>query len=144
MKASTAQTLLVLLLRISGVMMLTAIIAVFMPIEWMDWCHRKMGLGPFPDAPVAEYLARLASAVYTLIGVQLMALASDVRKRATMIRVTVGGIAAIAAVMGVLSMMAGMPWWWAAGDAASAIPLAVVVFYLQAQLTGDGQGEDAA
>jgi hypothetical protein len=144
MKASTAQTVLVLLLRVSGVMMLTAVVAVFMPIEWMDWCHRKMGLGPFPEAPVAEYLARLASAVYTLIGVQLMVLATNVRKYAAMTRVTVGGIAAIAAVMGVLSVMAGMPWWWAVGDAATAIPLAVVVFYLQAQLPRADQSDAAA
>jgi hypothetical protein len=134
MTASTAQRLLVLLLRLSGLMMLSAVIAVFMPLPWMDYFHRRMGLGPFPSAPVAEYLARLCSAVYGLIGVQLMVLASDVRRYAVMIAVTSVGVAVIAVIIGVLAFLAGMPWWWSVGDAATAVPFAAAVVALQCKL----------
>lgn len=142
MKASTAQTVLVWLLRLSGLMMLSAIIAVFMPIEWMDYFHAEMGLGPFPSAPIAEYLARLCSAVYGLIGVQLLVMASDVRRYAVMIAVTAVGVAAIALIVGTLAILSGIPWWWAAGDMATAVPFAVAVIALQLRI-GKAQTTDA-
>ena len=34
----------------------------------MAACHEAMGLGPFPDAPIVEYLARSVSAYYAMLG----------------------------------------------------------------------------
>jgi hypothetical protein len=44
-----------------------------------------LGLGVFPDRPVAEYLARGLSTVYVLLGVLYLLLASDVRRYAPVI-----------------------------------------------------------
>ena len=62
-----------LFLRVGGVICMTALVAVFMPRAWIDWCHQRLGLGPFPVAPVAEYLARSASLLYAALGVVLVA-----------------------------------------------------------------------
>jgi len=55
-------------LRVLGVTDTLAFIAVVMPTTWIQWGHQWSGLGEFPDAPIAGYLARSASALYALHG----------------------------------------------------------------------------
>ncbi len=43
------------LLRLAGVVMLTALGAVVMPFDWMDSFHRQAGLGALPHVPIAGY-----------------------------------------------------------------------------------------
>ena len=58
--------MLVLLLRLGGVITVSAFLAMFLPVEWMSAIHEAIGLGEFPRAPVVVYLARLIAALYGL------------------------------------------------------------------------------
>jgi hypothetical protein len=51
-----------------------------MPRSWLDVGHQVLGLGEFPTAPMAEYLARSVSALCTFYGGLLLLLARDVRR----------------------------------------------------------------
>ncbi len=55
--------LLALLLWVIGAVWLLAPIPLWMPRAWIEAGHRWLGLGRFPDSPIAEYLARSVSAL---------------------------------------------------------------------------------
>jgi hypothetical protein len=54
-----------------------AVVAVFMPRSWMAVAHTAIGLGQFPAAPIAEYLARSLSAFYALTGALMWLMSHD-------------------------------------------------------------------
>ena len=68
------------LLRVLGVVCLLALFPMLMPFEWITWTHARMGLGEFPQAPIAEYLARCTSALSAFYGGLLWVLARDVQR----------------------------------------------------------------
>lgn len=69
--------LLVVLLRLGGIVTVTAFGAMLLPIDWMAAIHRSLGLGEFPRAPVVEYLARSIAALYGFHGVLLLLVSAD-------------------------------------------------------------------
>jgi hypothetical protein len=62
------ERILVWLLRVTGVIMLTALGAVVMPFGWMNSIHQQLGLGALPNVPIVGYLTRSISALYALHG----------------------------------------------------------------------------
>jgi hypothetical protein len=131
MNARTRRRLLQAVLVAGGIMMLSAFAAMLMPRAWMAATHERFGLGQFPDQPIAVYLARTTSGLYGLLGILLLLSAGDVQRYATLIRVLVLGIAALAVVGLAGSLADGMPLWWTIADATSAVGMAAVVLALQ-------------
>ena len=117
MSPDTARRTLVWLLRIFGVMMLTAVFAIFMPTDWMARVNDWLGLGPFPRAPLTEYLTRSLSAVFALLGALMLYVAADVERYLDF----VGVVGLLTVLLGifylVLDLWAGMPasWTWLEG-----------------------------
>ena len=90
-----------ILLRINGVVMSMAVLAVFMPLEWMNRTHRYLGMGEAPKAPIFEYLARTISFLYFVHGMLCLLLSSNVRR--------FGPIITYLAVVGLI--FAGLVFW---------------------------------
>jgi hypothetical protein len=67
-----------LLLRVLGAICVLAVIPLFAPRSWLDAGHRFVGMGAFPEAPIAEYLARSVCALSAFYGGLLLLLARDV------------------------------------------------------------------
>ena len=128
---SRAEQWLVILLRIVGWICLLALVAFFMPRLWMEKAHEWLGLGSFPAAPIAEYLARTTSALCAFYGGLLLVLASDVQRYARIITFQAIAIMALSACGVFLSRRAGMPLWWVIGDAvgcwAYCLPMVILV-----------------
>jgi hypothetical protein len=124
---TTRLRLLSLLLRLSGAVMLTAFLAIFLPVDWMASTHRWLGMGEFPRLPVVEYLARSIAALYGFHGVLLLIVATDPAKYRTIVCY----IATVNVVFGLtvfgIDLQAGMPllWTWLEGP-----PIVVVGFML--------------
>jgi hypothetical protein len=79
MAPATADTLLKWLLLLIGGIELCAIPFIFFPVAWMDAVHdRVLGLGPLPNQPIVEYLARSLSALYAVHGAVVVRLSCDV------------------------------------------------------------------
>jgi hypothetical protein len=116
-RSAAAERWLVLLLRLVGGVCLLALIALWMPRGWMDAGHRWLGWGPFPDGPIAEYLARSVSALSGFYGGLLVALSTDVRRYAPLIRYQAAAIMVLSASGVVVGRWAGMPLWFVGGDA---------------------------
>lgn len=112
-----AERWLVLLLRVIGGVCLLALVALWMPRSWIDTGHRWLGWGPFPDSPVAEYLARSVSALSAFYGGLLVVLSTDVRRFAPLIRYQAMAIMFTSASGAVVGSWASMPFWFVGGDA---------------------------
>ncbi|MFO8013395.1 MAG: hypothetical protein R6X20_08830 [Phycisphaerae bacterium] len=122
---------LMILLRVVGTAALLAVVAVFMPRDWIDRCHQALGFGPFPDAPVAEYLARSTSWFYVLTGVVQWWLSLDVRRYGR----TIVALGVFMLVSGMVllwvDIRADMPPWWTIMDGPFGVAMGAVYLVLQ-------------
>ena len=130
----TPETSLRVFLRIAGAICFVAVVPALMPRAWIVACHAWLGLGSFPQQPVAEYLARSTSGLCAFYGGLLWVLSADVRRYAPIITYQAVAITFLAIVGNVLSVRCGMPVSWAAGDAAGASTIGVVSLVLQGRI----------
>jgi hypothetical protein len=98
-------------------MCILAIIPLVMPFRWLDAAHQAMGLGPFPSAPIADYLARSVSSLCTFYGGLLLLLARDVERFAPVIVYQAIAIMLLSAFGIIAGMRAGLPAFWVIADA---------------------------
>ena len=120
----------VLFLRVVGVGGLFALLPVFMPFAWMAAAHRWLGLGEMPAAPVVEYLARSASALYALFGALFLVLASDLGRYRPLVQFLGVAFALLGLVVFWVDLSAGMPWWWTAFEGPPGLVVGAVLFSL--------------
>ncbi|QGJ70172.1 Hypothetical protein PBC10988_18660 [Planctomycetales bacterium 10988] len=118
-------------LRVMGGIDLLSLLAVIMPRDWIAWWHAWTGLGELPVSPIVFYLARSASALYSLHGVLIIFLSTDVRRYWLVIRL----LAWVALVHGVLIFIidwqAGLPLWWKLLEGPTFFMTGVIVLLLQ-------------
>jgi FtsH-binding integral membrane protein len=107
-----------------------AVVAVFMPTSWMARCHEAIGLGTFPNAAIASYLARTTSAFYAMFGGLLLIAASDVRRHSTVISYIAWMGVAYGITMSLVNVFIGMPLLWQVSEVHAA-GLGVVILLLQ-------------
>jgi len=122
-----------LVLIACGALTLLALPAVFLPTSAMNAFHRGLGLGPLPDGPIVQYLARSLSAFYAAFGSLTLLLASDVERFAPLI--TWWGVTAIAfglLLIGI-DLTAGMPIPWMFGEVMFLVCAGAAVLLLQWQ-----------
>jgi len=119
------------LLRLVGGVELCAIPFLLFPFGWMNDVHdRVLGLGPLPNAPVVEYMARSLSALYAVHGSVVFWISFDVSRYRPLIRFL--GVLHIALGLVVLAtdVTAGLPWWWVAGEGPGIVAGGVAVLFL--------------
>jgi hypothetical protein len=129
-------TLLRWLLVLNGALTLLALPAVFLPTAWMDAFHRNLGLGPLPEGPIVQYLARSISALYAAFGSLTLILATDLARFAPLI--TWWGITALifgAILLGV-DLTAPMPSHWTWGEVPYLVLTGLLVLLLQRRTKG--------
>ena len=128
---SRARKLVKCILLFNGVMTLCALPAVFIPTSWMDSMHRQLAIGPFPEGPIVQYLARSVAGLYAAFGSLTLVLVYDVNRFAPI--VTWWGITAIA--FGVtlfwVDHIAKMPPHWTWGEGPYLFLTGVLVLVLQ-------------
>ena len=124
------EQILIWLMRLGGVVMLTALGAVVMPDEWMNIIHQRVGLGELPRAPIVGYLTRSISALYALHGALLVFLAGDVRRYLPVVRFLAVAGAVFGALMLGIDCAVGMPHLWTFGEGPYVVLLSMVVLWL--------------
>jgi len=126
-----------LLLRILGWICVLALIPLVMPRSWLDVGHRYLGLGEFPTAPIAQYLARSVCALSAFYGGLLLLLAGDVRRFLSIIRYQAVAIMTLSAVGIFAGVRAGVPAFLVIADALGCWILLVPILILAARLTSE-------
>ena len=123
------KTLLVLL-RLAGVLLLTAVIPAVMPFAWMKDIHRLLGMGELPEGPIIGYLTRSLSAMYAIHGGLVLFVSLDVRRYVPVAKC----LAVLGIMFGlgmlVLDVMVGMPPRWTACEGPFIIVLSGVLLWL--------------
>ena len=130
MDGTVAERALVFLLRLGGVVLLLAWLAVFLPTDWMAECHRWLGLGAFPRAPLTEYLTRSISGLYAIHGGMLLVLSSNVRRYQPIIRYVACTTAVFGLVLLGVDWRARLPLYWTVGEGPPLAALGVVLWSL--------------
>ena len=132
------EKVLVVLLRTSGIVLLTALIPAVMPFGWMDAIHQRLGMGKLPDVPITGYLTRSLSAMYALHGALVIFVSLDIRRYLPVVKC----LAVLSIIFGagllVLDVMVGMPLLWVLAEGPSVIVLGGVLLWL----TGRCRGSD--
>jgi hypothetical protein len=123
----TDHSVLIILLRVAGVLACTAIIASVMPTTWIAATHRWLGLGDFPDAPIAQYLARSLSAFYAIFGGLAIVVSTDVLRYAPIIRFFAYASLAFGILITGIDSIAGMPPYWTLFEGPTTFILGVVI-----------------
>ncbi|QDT16958.1 hypothetical protein [Alienimonas californiensis] len=119
-----------LLLRAAGCLNLTALLFAFGPRRWLEEGHEALLGGPFPEEPIAEYLARSASLLYAFHGGLLIYAAGDLRKFAGWLRLYGGLMIVAGPAFTTVDLFSGMPAWWAWGEGATLVVGGALVLWL--------------
>jgi hypothetical protein len=127
---SNSEKTLVLLMRLAGVLLLTALIPAVMPFAWMKDIHRVMGMGELPEGPIMGYLTRSLSAMYAMHGALVFFISLDVRRYLPVVKF----LAVLGLLFGsgmlVLDIRVGMPPSWIIGEGPFIIALGGVMLWL--------------
>lgn len=117
-------------LRAYAAMLLAALPAALLPTAVLADAHERLGLGPWPQPPLFEYLARSASGVYAGLGGLALLASFDVPR----LRPVAAYLGLLnlpgAAYLAVMGWAVGMPAWWVAVEGPmvllTAVPLLVL------------------
>lgn len=128
-------------LRCLGALDLCAIVAAFMPANWLEAAHSTAGLGAFPEAPIAIYLARSASALYVLHGALIVYLSYDVDRYWRLIRFLALAAVVHGAAILAIDLSLELPRWWQLIEGPSFAATGVAVLWLQHRADCGGDSE---
>jgi hypothetical protein len=138
--ADVYEKALILLLRISAVVLLTAVVPAVMPFDWMRAIHWQLGMGELPDGPIVGYLTRSLSAMYAVHGALVFFISLDVRRFLPVVKC----LAVLGVVFGVgmliLDILVGMPRSWVVGEGPFVIGLGGVLLWLAVRIEKGSPG----
>ena len=134
-RANISEFSLKLLLRVLGWICVLALFPFFVPRSWLDVGHQFLGLGEFPRAPIAEYLARSVCALCAFYGGLLLLLAGDVRRFLSIIRYQAVAIMSLSALGIFAGVRAGVPASFVIGDAIGCWVFLLPIVILAARIT---------
>ncbi|MCJ7777777.1 MAG: hypothetical protein MUP16_05635 [Sedimentisphaerales bacterium] len=125
-------------LWIAGILCLSSIVGVFLPMSMCESIVEYFGIESLPDSPLLFYMARVTSAMAVWIGVFFIILA--LRPMDYGVMVPFSGLCSVA--LGVVCAITGfiekMPLLWFLGDSLSCLVLGILilVFWQKAKKTG--------
>ena len=112
MSPSCSERNLRLLLGAIGLLDLSALVVVFVPLATLTEATRRLGLAPLPDVPLTQYMLRTASALYALHGAIFLFLANNVPVYRALIRfLACATLVHGSLVQGVMWAIEMPPWW---------------------------------
>ncbi len=127
---SPSEKALVVILRGSAIILLTALIPAVMPFAWMDAIHQRLGMGKLPEGPIMGYLTRSLSAMYALHGVLVLFVSLDIRRYLPVAKCLAWLGIVFGVGMLVLDLSMGMPAWWTACEGPFIFVLGGVLLWL--------------
>ena len=122
-------SLLTLLLRIHGLVLLCALVPIFFPFEWMNSIHQFLGLGELNQAPITHYLTRTLSLVYALHGAVCFTITFDIKKYLPLIRILAIYHGLFGAILLAIDLQAGMPVFWTVSEGPPIVGFAIFIYW---------------
>ncbi len=125
---------LVVILRGSAIILLTALIPAVMPFAWMQEIHRLLGMGELSEGPIMSYLTRSLSAMYALHGALVLFISFDIRRYVPVVKCLAWLGIVFGVGMLVLDLSVGMPPRWTTCEGPSIIVLGGVLLWLASRV----------
>lgn len=119
-----------LVLRAGGTLLTSAFLAMLLPVDWMAASHGWLGLGELPRAPIVDYLARSASALYGFHGILLFIVASDPAKYRAIVRYLAFMNVALGLMLVGIDVHAGLPMYWTLAEGPSLVAMGLLLRFL--------------
>jgi len=126
---------LVMLLRASAVLLLTAVIPAVMPFAWMKVIHRFLGMGELPEGPIIGYLTRSLSAVYAFHGALVFFVSLDVPRYLPVVKCLAVLCILFGVGMLVLDVVVRMPLFWILCEGPLIGILGIVILWLTGRVS---------
>ena len=104
-----------------GVFTQLAFFAGVMPAKWIIEITDELGLQPFPDTPVAFYLARHLSVLYGFVGVGVLVLSYRLSELRALVRYLAMGTIVFGVLQAIVGVQSEMPIWWILMESLSTI-----------------------
>ena len=111
-------------------MLCLAFFAILLPADFMASSHQALGLGPFPDGPLTQYLTRTISALYGFHGVLLWIVSTDIRRYRAIVRYLGVMNVVFGAITLVVDFLAPLPLFWTLSEGPPLIALGIVILTL--------------
>ena len=124
---------LVVFLRILGSVVGLALLAVVMPRHCMATTHEWLKVGPFPEGPIVEYLARSLSGFYAMHGGLLWLISTDVRRFSLILAYLAWTTLIFGAAMLAIDYLAGLPLPWTIMEGPLVMALGLALLFLKAK-----------
>jgi len=122
------EKVLIIIMRLSGLLLVTAFIAVFLPYETMAVIHKKIGLGHFPQVPILDYLARSVSFFYGIHGVLILYISFNLVRYLPLLKLLCYLGFAFGIALFFIDMNAPMPAKWAFSEGPMVISINLVIY----------------
>ncbi|WP_182866024.1 hypothetical protein [Stieleria mannarensis] len=113
-----------------GVVSQLAFVAAVMPQSWIVDITARLQLEPFPETPLAFYLARHLSLLYGAVGIALIVVSYRISRFREFIGYLAVGIVAFGLLQGLIDLQSGMPIWWTAAESISSVIGGILLFGL--------------
>jgi hypothetical protein len=121
---------LIIILRISGLLLITAFIAVFLPYETMASIHQLIGLGNLPHLPILDYLARSVSFFYGIHGVIVLYISFNLMRYLQLLKLLCYLGFSFGIALFFIDLTAPMPAYWSFGEGPIVVSLNMVIYLL--------------
>lgn len=120
-----------ILMAVVGCGLMVATIPAFTPVSVLATVHGWLGLGEFPDAPIAIYLARSTSMLYAVHGALMLVVSLDMDRYLPLLKYF--GWLHVAIGLGLLGidLTAPMPWYWTTLEGLPIALTGLVIVWLQ-------------
>jgi hypothetical protein len=131
MTEAAAERLVKLVLRLGGVLLGAALVAVFLPFETMARIHRDwLGMGELPDRPIVDYLARSLSLFYAAQAPLHFMAAADLRRLRPLALYLGWFHLVLGAALVVVDLHAGMTAFWIWNEGPPAVAVGALILLL--------------
>ncbi len=117
-------------LWVLGLLCLSGLLGLLLPISTMQALAETFGEQPFPDSPLFNYTVRAMSATYVLVGIFFIILARDPLRYGPLVPFSGAAGIILGIVCAVTGALLGMPIMWFAGDALFCIVFGAAILIL--------------
>lgn len=130
LQESVSFRLLRVLLGVTGVGLLLAVVPIFFPASVINYLHQQLGLGEFPDAAIAFYLARSTSLLYAVHGALMFFVSFNLVRYWPLVRLFGFLHVVLGLTMLGIDFFAPMPLYWIVGEVMPLAATGLLILWL--------------
>ena len=130
LQQSVSFRLLRAILAVTGAGLLLAAVPIFFPAAVINYLHQQLGLGEFPNAAIAFYLARSTSLLYAVHGALMFFVSFNLVRYWPLVRLFGYLHIVLGLTMLGIDLSAPMPLYWIIGEGMPVAATGLLILWL--------------